>query len=230
MSLPNYYEVLAVFPNADSDVISAAYQRIVARLHSEIEAGDQTALARLAILDEAFAVLGSVNHRAAYDALHRRLIPVQPKLSDSVPQRSASKLSPAIVVLAAAFCISSVALLVVANRPATRSSTANQSNTISELSPIDQYTGFVAQSLKIPDVTLAKQSDHTGYIHGTVHNQTGEPIHKVLLSLKTAKWERTFEVSVTIPSYSTKNFQVFVGEPHLDLCSFRQLPLMSSSQ
>lgn len=65
---PDYYEVLQVSPNADGEVIQAAYKRLVDMWHSERRPGDPSSFERLAALDEAYAVLSDPPKRREYDA------------------------------------------------------------------------------------------------------------------------------------------------------------------
>lgn len=64
---PDYYEVLQVSPNADGEVIQAAYRRLVEKWHSERTPGDLSAFRRLSLLDEAYAVLSDPQKRQEYD-------------------------------------------------------------------------------------------------------------------------------------------------------------------
>lgn len=65
MSDTNYYEVLGLGPEAESDEIERAYRRALAKLRQD-EPGDDGARARL--LGQARAVLVDVGARAEYDA------------------------------------------------------------------------------------------------------------------------------------------------------------------
>lgn len=63
----NLYKVLQVDPEADQDVITAAYRVLADRLHPE---RDTTGVAeyRMAELNRAYTVLGNPSDRRAYDA------------------------------------------------------------------------------------------------------------------------------------------------------------------
>jgi hypothetical protein len=73
------------------------------------------------------------------------------------------------------------------------------------------------------DVTLISRSDEKGELHGTVHNDSGQQIGMLKLSIKTAKWEREFNVKVTATVRTTAKFTVFIGEPSLDVQRFMVL-------
>ena len=62
--MPDYYEVLQVHPEAEPDVIRAAY-RILARKYHPDHGGDPR---RMIALNDAWDVLGDPARRAAYDA------------------------------------------------------------------------------------------------------------------------------------------------------------------
>ena len=63
----DYYELLQVSPNADLDVIDAAYRRL-ARKHHPDTSNDPLAGRTMALLNEAASVLTDVGKRGAYDA------------------------------------------------------------------------------------------------------------------------------------------------------------------
>jgi hypothetical protein len=63
-STPNYYRILHVQPDAPASLIEASYRMLVQRTQSTGGAGKS-------LLDAAFAVLGDVDRRAAYDRLLR---------------------------------------------------------------------------------------------------------------------------------------------------------------
>jgi hypothetical protein len=75
----------------------------------------------------------------------------------------------------------------------------------------------------VPDVTLISKSDEKGELHGTVHNDTDEHLGMLKLSIKTAKWERKFDVSVLVNRNTTQKFTVNIGEPLFDIQSFEVL-------
>jgi tetratricopeptide (TPR) repeat protein len=82
----------------------------------------------------------------------------------------------------------------------------------------------VERSLKvIPEVSLFLKSSEYGKIHGTVHNETGQTIEKLKLSIKTAKWERVYDAKVLVENNATATFSVFVGDKLLEVESFKLL-------
>ena len=62
---PDWYEVLQVSPNADPEVIKAAYERLSQK--NSAETATSTAAERKSLLDQAFAVLSDPQRRAEYD-------------------------------------------------------------------------------------------------------------------------------------------------------------------
>jgi S1-C subfamily serine protease len=54
------------------------------------------------------------------------------------------------------------------------------------------------------------------FIEGTVYNDTGHTIEKLRLHVKAGGgWERTYEVTVQVPSYSTKPFSINTGQEYV---------------
>jgi hypothetical protein len=70
-------------------------------------------------------------------------------------------------------------------------------------------------------VWMTMKSDELGYIRGTVSNDTPETIDKLKLSIKTARWERVYEVRVRAKCKATASFSVDIGEPGLEVENFR---------
>jgi curved DNA-binding protein CbpA len=68
----DYYEALQVSPNADGEVIQAAYNRLVEKWHAERRPGDPSAFGRLSLLDEAYAALSDPVKRQEYDSRRRQ--------------------------------------------------------------------------------------------------------------------------------------------------------------
>jgi len=67
-ALPDYYRILHVQPDAPMPVIHAIYRTLLQRLQSSATfAGEADAV----LIDEAYAVLGNAQRRAAYDAQRR---------------------------------------------------------------------------------------------------------------------------------------------------------------
>ena len=68
---PDYYRVLQVDPQADPDVVEAAYKRLARKIHPDVSAAPDAG-ARMRELNEAYAVVGDASRRAGYDAKRRR--------------------------------------------------------------------------------------------------------------------------------------------------------------
>jgi len=73
----------------------------------------------------------------------------------------------------------------------------------------------------IPEVRLVMKSDRSGNLHGTVHNETGKTIEKLKLVIKTAVWERVYDVKVLVENNTTATFSVFIGDGLLEVESFK---------
>ncbi len=69
---PDYYEVLQLSPNADEDIIQAAYKRLTDRWHADRRPGDPAAYEHLKLLDEAYTVLCDPLKRKEYDLRRRQ--------------------------------------------------------------------------------------------------------------------------------------------------------------
>jgi curved DNA-binding protein CbpA len=67
----DYYKTLQVDPAADPEVIEAAYRRLARKFHPDTNPAPD-ANARMAALNEAYAVIGDPQQRADYD-LRRRI-------------------------------------------------------------------------------------------------------------------------------------------------------------
>jgi curved DNA-binding protein CbpA len=72
MSTPNHYKVLQVDPEAEDEVIHAAYRRLARKYHPDV-ASDLEAAARMTAINAAWAVLRDPASRARYDVENRRL-------------------------------------------------------------------------------------------------------------------------------------------------------------
>jgi tetratricopeptide (TPR) repeat protein len=82
----------------------------------------------------------------------------------------------------------------------------------------------IARRIKgYPEVRMSMRSDDFGLLRGTVHNETGKTIENFGLSIKTARWERDYEVKVFVQSNTTATFSVFVGDASLDVERFMVL-------
>jgi curved DNA-binding protein CbpA len=65
--LPDHYKVLQVDPEAEDEVIQAAYRRLARKYHPDLATGHEAA-ARMTAINAAWAVLREATSRAAYDA------------------------------------------------------------------------------------------------------------------------------------------------------------------
>ncbi len=74
---PDYYEVLQVSPNADAEVIQAAYRRLVEKWQATRSVGDPSAFTQLGTLDEALSCLSDPVRRLDYDAQRHQRANVQ---------------------------------------------------------------------------------------------------------------------------------------------------------
>ena len=63
----DWYEILQVSPNADPEVIHAAYKRLAHKWHPDRRPGDASASDRMKLLNEAYEVLSNPGKRKQYD-------------------------------------------------------------------------------------------------------------------------------------------------------------------
>ncbi len=75
----------------------------------------------------------------------------------------------------------------------------------------------------IPEVWMQLKSGDTGRLAGTVHNDTGKVVEKIRLSIKTSRWDRVYDVKVSVENNTTATFSVFVGDDSLAVDSFAAL-------
>jgi len=80
---PDYYAILQVHPNAEPEVIDAAYRRLAAKYHPDVNSSPD-ATARMQQINEAHRVLSDPARRAAYDA--RRAHADAPSVRRSAPR------------------------------------------------------------------------------------------------------------------------------------------------
>ena len=66
MASHDYYAVLQVSPEADREVIGAAYRRLAAKYHPDVNASPDAA-DKMKLLNEAYEVLSDPARRASYD-------------------------------------------------------------------------------------------------------------------------------------------------------------------
>lgn len=81
----DYYEVLQVDPRAEPEVIHAAYRRLAAKYHPDVNRTPEAA-ERMKELNAAFTVLGNPERRREYDAIRRARMPA----TSAPPQYSAA--------------------------------------------------------------------------------------------------------------------------------------------
>lgn len=67
----DYYAILQVHPNAEPEVIEAAYRRLAAKYHPDVNPSPD-ATVRMQAINEAHRVLSDPARRAAYDARRAR--------------------------------------------------------------------------------------------------------------------------------------------------------------
>lgn len=70
---PDYYAILQVHPSAEPEVIEAAYRRLAAKYHPDVNPSPD-ATARMQQINEAHRVLSDATLRAAYDARRARAV------------------------------------------------------------------------------------------------------------------------------------------------------------
>ncbi len=73
MSVPacDYYELLQVSANAESDVIQAAYKRLAIKWHPDKNPGDCASGEQMKLLNQAYEALSDPQTRKQYDALRK---------------------------------------------------------------------------------------------------------------------------------------------------------------
>src|SRR6476661_8436946 len=80
----NPYKILQVDPEAEDEVISAAYRRLARKYHPDVAPGFE-AIARMSAINAAWAQLGDPGKRAAYDRQRAARI-----AADATPSREAA--------------------------------------------------------------------------------------------------------------------------------------------
>jgi curved DNA-binding protein CbpA len=92
--LPDHYKILQVDPEAEDEVIQAAYRRLAQKYHPDLAAGEEAA-ARMTAINAAWAVLRDPTARAAYDADRTAAVRRAPAhdsgRTDDAPRRAASR-------------------------------------------------------------------------------------------------------------------------------------------
>jgi curved DNA-binding protein CbpA len=67
MDVPRYYRILQILPEADHEVVAAAYRALARKHHPDMEGGDARLMREI---NEAWEVLQNATMRAAYNEKH----------------------------------------------------------------------------------------------------------------------------------------------------------------
>ncbi|MEM9804067.1 MAG: DnaJ C-terminal domain-containing protein [Cyanobacteria bacterium P01_D01_bin.56] len=67
----DYYEILGIAQNADTQSIKRAYRRLARQFHPDLNPGNQEAEERFKGLGEAYEILSDATHKAQYDEYRR---------------------------------------------------------------------------------------------------------------------------------------------------------------
>jgi curved DNA-binding protein CbpA len=86
------YDVLMISPLADRQLMTVAYRHLAKRYHPDIDASPEAA-ARMAELNDAYAVLGNPVRRAAYDE-SIGLRPARPSIAPGQEDRADQRANP----------------------------------------------------------------------------------------------------------------------------------------
>ena len=95
-SAPDPYKILQVDPEAEDEVIAAAYRRLARKYHPDLAAGPEAA-ARMAALNAAWGRIGEPARRAAFDRERRVEAALRHRASEDPepgPSRGAGAASP----------------------------------------------------------------------------------------------------------------------------------------
>ena len=89
LEIVDFYRVLQVVPEAEPEVIQAAYRSLARKYHPDVAGGSEE---RMVAINRAWSVLGNVDMRAAYDrgrdALRSEPAPTPWSKPDSNPRQS----------------------------------------------------------------------------------------------------------------------------------------------
>jgi curved DNA-binding protein CbpA len=86
---PDAYKILQVDPEAEDEVIVAAYRRLARKYHPDVAAGDDAA-ARMSAINAAFQQIGTPARRAAYDQSRGATAQGRPTPSSTTSSTAAS--------------------------------------------------------------------------------------------------------------------------------------------
>jgi curved DNA-binding protein CbpA len=244
---PDYYEVLQVSPNAEAEVIQAAYRRLAMKWHPDRNPGDSLAASQMKLLNEAYGVLSDSTKRREYDLRHQycetsenakgkstpasrdatRSEPTAAPLSDEMfkPESGKYKSSDVLLFAIIALVAAGVGWGVLKPAPAPVPAPAPTPASPSKPIPISSTQSEKLLDLSnLPEVRFTPKSDDSGRIRGTVHNGVAQsPIKMLKLSIKTATWERVYEVQVFVKYGTTAHFIVYIGDPSVDVMSINIL-------
>jgi curved DNA-binding protein CbpA len=81
---PSAYKVLQVDPEADEEVIVAAYRRLARKYHPDV-ASDAESSARMVAINAAWELIGEPDRRAAYDRAQTAMPAPAPPSADAAP-------------------------------------------------------------------------------------------------------------------------------------------------
>ncbi|MBU2008326.1 MAG: DnaJ domain-containing protein [Chloroflexi bacterium] len=109
---PDYYAVLQVDPQAEREVIQAAYRRLAAKYHPDV-APSPGASERMKLLNAAYEVLSNQEKRQAYDMRRAGSLHGHPASGAPLGRRLPWWLLPvAVVIVAVAFRLSPRLILI----------------------------------------------------------------------------------------------------------------------
>ena len=110
---PDYYAILQVDPRAEQEVIQAAYRRLAAKYHPDVDPSPKST-EKMMVLNAAYEVLSNPGKRRAYDLRRaNRQGQQHPARGTSQWQRHAWRLLPLAVVIVAISLRPSLKLILV---------------------------------------------------------------------------------------------------------------------
>lgn len=90
MQQKDYYEILQVSPNAEPEVIKAAYRRLARKYHPDIDKSPEAA-ERMKEINAAYDILSDPAKRAAYDRLRERISAPPRYRREAPPERERAR-------------------------------------------------------------------------------------------------------------------------------------------